>query len=292
MRHILTEHISKNGIRFHHSISTYKNGHNDQLSPESHDMFEVFLLLDGEIEYKIEGQYYHLTSMNAIIIPPNKLHSIEVDTSKNYERMVLSFSPDLLPSFADLSLLTHYQSQPFSSFVISKQLVENFHLFDLMNQCKQLCINQNKYIDLRFVSLILQIVENLNEMVLKLDESNTTMPVKVHKISYDCTQYINQNLTSRKSLAPQDIAKELHISSSHLQHIFKKEMGITLHNYIFNQRMQLAYKLLLQGHSPQYVADLLDYEYYSTFYHNFIKRFGTPPNSYRDKSQLAKKNDT
>lgn len=290
MRHTIIEHISKNGIRFHHSISIYKNNRIDGLAPETHDMFEIFLLLNGEIDYKIEGEYYHLTSMNAIIIPPNKLHSIEINTSKDYERMVLSFSPDLLPSFADLPLLTHYQNSPFSSFVISKQLIENFNLYTLMKQCKQLCHQQSKYIDLRFVSLILQIVENLNEMVLSLDETSITSPVKVHKISHDCTRYINQNLIKSASLSPQSIAKKLHISPSHLQHTFKKEMGITLHDYIFNQRMQLAYKLLLQGHTPQYVANILNYEYYSTFYHNFVKRFHVSPNFYRDKSQINKNN--
>ena len=278
MRHIFTEYISKNGIRFHHSVSTQESANQDTLIPETHHMCEVILLLSGSAKYKIEGEYYNLSPLDAIIIHPNKLHSREIDSTQPYERMVLHFSPDLLPSFADLNLLYNY-NDAFLPSVIPKKNVEQSNFIGLMQQCETLCRNKNKYTDLRFVSLILQIVEILNELILTLDETNTLPPVKVDKISHACIQYIHRNLMDKSRLSPQNMANELHISASHLQHTFKKEIGITLHGYIFNQRMQLAKKLLSQGKSPQAVANLLDYEYYSTFYHNFVKRFGIPPHS-------------
>ena len=280
MRHIITEYLSKNGIRFHHSISTYEDTKQDALLPESHHMCEIILLLSGSVKYKIEGQYYSLSPSNAIVIHPNKLHSREIDPSQPYERMVLHFAPDLLPSFADLNLLSNYTGL-FSPPILPKTIVEESNFIELMQQCEKLCENKNKYTDLRFVSLILQIVETLNEIILKLDETHALLPIKVDKISHTCIQYINRHLTDKDKLSPQNLAKELHVSVSHLQHTFKKEIGLSLHAYIFNQRMQLARKLLLQGQSPQAVANLLNYEYYSTFYHNFVKRFGAPPHSFK-----------
>jgi len=281
MRKIITEYISKNGIRFHHSVSTYDNEQQDVLVPESHYMCEIILMLSGSVKYKIEGQYYSLSPLDAIIIHPNKIHSREIDVSAPYERMVLHFSPDLLPSFADLNLLSNYNSA-FLPSILPKKIIESSNFIELMQQCERLCEEENKYTDLRFVSLILQIIETLNELILKFDETNILSPIKVDKISHTCIQYINQNLTNKEKLTPQNLAKELHISASHLQHTFKKELGISLHSYIFNQRMQLARKLLLQGQSPQIVANLLNYEYYSTFYHNFVKRFGAPPHSFNE----------
>ena len=289
MRHIITEYFSKNGIRFHHSISKQENGQVDVLAPETHHMCEIILLLSGEAKYKIEGQSYDLSSHDAIIIHPNKLHSREITSNLPYERMVLHFSPDLLPSFADLNLLSNY-NDAFLPSVLPKKIIEGSNLIELMHQCETLSQKENKYTDLRFVSLILQIVETLNEIIVKLDESNTLPPIKVDKISHTCIQYVNQHLTEKDKLTPPNIAKVLHISASHLQHTFKKELGISLHSYIFNQRMQLARKLLLQGQSPQSVSNLLNYEYYSTFYHNFIKRFGSPPHSFNEMQQKSKKN--
>ena len=281
MRRIFKEYISKNGIRFHHSVSTQENGKQDTLIPETHPMCEIILLLSGSVKYKIEGRSYDLSPLDAIIIHPNKLHSREINPPVPYERMVLHFSPDLLPSFADLNLLSNYAGA-FLPSVLPKKIIEKSNLIELMKQCETLCQTRNKYTDLRFVSLILQIVETLNEIILKLDETNALPPIKVDKISHSCIQYINLHLTDKDKLTPQNLAKELHISASHLQHTFKKELGISLHAYIFNQRMQLARKLLLQGQSPQSVSNLLNYEYYSTFYHNFIKRFGAPPHSFNE----------
>lgn len=290
MKHIVTEYTSKNGIYFHHTISTYKKGDTDRLPPESHYMYEVFLLLSGAVKYRIEGQWYEVSSMNALIIPPNKLHSVETDTSQPYERIVLQFSPELLPSFADFELFSSY-NKPFSSpIVIPKEYVVESNLVSSMRHCKQLCQSESKYIDLRFVSAILQIIETLNELTLALNESNIIPPVKVDKISHACIQYINQNLMGEDKLSPQHLAKHLHISASHLQHTFKKDLGVTLRAYIFNQKMQLAKQLLMKGNTPQSVANQLNYEYYSTFYHNFVKRFNVPPNYYTDFQQTLQMN--
>lgn len=294
MQHIITEYLSKNGTYFHHSISTFQNDATNkpksEFLPESHYGCEVLVLLSGSIKYKVEGQFFNLSSMDAIVIQPNKLHSIEIDPSQPYDRMVLHFSTELLPSFADLNLLSNYNGSLLPSFVIPKKLVKPSNLINLMYQCQQLCLSKNKYLDLRFVGIILQIIESLNEIVLNLNETNALLPIKVDKISHACIQYINQNLTDSDKLTPQHLAKELHISPSHLQHTFKKELGITLHSYIFNQRMQLARKLLLQNNPPQVVSNLLGFEYYSTFYHNFVKRFGSAPNSFTDHVQGFREN--
>lgn len=286
MRHIFREYFSKNGIRFHHSISTYDNDNQDTLSPESHHMCEIILLLNGSVTYKIEGQTYDLSPLDVIIIHPNKLHSREINPEVPYERMVLHFSPDLLPSFADLYLLSN-PNNSFVSYVLPKKIIEKTNLLSLMQQCEDLCLPLDKYTDLRFISIILQVVETLNEIILMLDEENAAPPIQIDKISYACIQYINEYLTEKDKLSPANIAKELHISVSHLQHTFKKEIGVSLHTYISNQRIQLARKLLLQGESPQVVANRLNYEYYSTFYHNFLKRFGATPHSF---TQIQQKN--
>ena len=107
-RHIITEYLSKNGIRFHHSVSTHESVKKDVLRPESHQLCEIILLLSGSVKYKVEGQYCKLSPLDAIVIQPSQLHSREIDPSVPYERMMLHFAPDLLPSLADLSLTENF----------------------------------------------------------------------------------------------------------------------------------------------------------------------------------------
>ncbi len=288
MRHIYNEYLSKNGIRFHHSVSTHEAERQDTLVPESHHMCEIILLLSGQVQYKVEGRRYNLSPLDAIIIHPNKLHTREIDPKAPYERMVLHFDPDLLPSFADLNLLSGYNDS-FLPSVLPREIIQQTNLIALMQQCETLCQNNSIYTDLRFIGIIVQIIETLNEIILSMEKEHPSTPIKVDKISHACIQYVNQHLTEREKLSPQNIANELHISPSHLQHTFKKEIGVSLKSYISNQRIQLARKLLLQGESPQAVSDHLNYEYYSTFYHNFIKRFGANPNSFTKIQQKSQK---
>ncbi len=287
MKHIIVEYTSKNGIYFHHTVSTEEA---ELPPPEAHHSYEVFLLLSGLVEYKIEGQVYHLTPMNALIIPPQKIHSLNVDASQPYERMVLHFPTNLLPTFLERDLFLHHDEAFPPSIILPKKHVQKSDLLQLMQHCEELCQFNHKYLDLRFVGTILQIIEALNEMILSLDDASAVHPVEVAKISNACVQYINQNITDKEKLSPKNLAKELHISPSHLQHTFKKELNITLHEYIFNQRMQFAKKLLMQGTSPQDVSNQLGYEYYSTFYHNFMKRFGYTPSYYTNFQQILLEN--
>ena len=120
----------------------------------------------------------------------------------------------------------------------------------------------------------------MNDMIEEIDyikafSSNT--PSKVYNISSLCIQYVNENLT--KNLKAADVANALNISATHIQHTFKKETGVTLHYYIFRQKMQLAKLLLSQGQSAQSVASTLGYECYSTFYLNYMKYFQSPPST-------------
>ena len=287
MKHFIVEYTSKNGIYFHHTVSTNQ----PEWRSESHQMYEIFLLLEGSVEYRIEGQIYHLKPMNVLVIPPQKLHSLKIDTTKPYERMVLQFSANILPTFFNSNLFFNNNNDIFSPpIVIPQKYVKKSNFPDLMNHCRELCLSKHKYIDLRLVGTILQIVETLNEMILTVDKNNAVLPIEAAKTSTACIKYINDNITDKDKLTPQKIAQELHISPSHLQHTFKKELHITLHAYILHQRMQFAKKLLLQGNSPQSVSDQLGYEYYSTFYHNFMKHFGRTPSYYTNFQQVLLEN--
>lgn len=280
MRSIQVEYLSKNGIRFHHSISQYPNDTVDFQCAESHYMFELFLLLSGSVTYNIEGKFYEVHPMEMIIIPPNELHSIKIDASKPYERMVLHFAPDLLPSFNDLDILAPFNTAKNTfAHIIPRNFLEHSNLLNLMYKCKEHCKEKSKYIDLRLARTILQIVESLNEIISQLlsSDNQPVEPINLKTISASCIQYVNANLTGDTDLYT--IANALNVSASHLQFAFKKEIGITLHKYITNQKMQLARNLLMRGQSAQSVARELGYEYYSTFYNNYKKLFGIIPTS-------------
>ena len=83
--------------------------------------------------------------MEIVILAPNELHSVKIDTSRPYERMVVHFSPDLLPSLQELDLLTPLNYAKHSARIIPKEIVEKFCLYENINLFKQLCLQKVMY---------------------------------------------------------------------------------------------------------------------------------------------------
>lgn len=92
--------------------------------------------------------------------------------------------------------------------------------------------------------------------------------------------YIRKNLTYKISL--DDIAKDLFITKEHLSRLFKKEMGITISEYIIKAKIQEAKNLLKQtDYNILDIAVLLNFANSSHFSNSFKKITGLSPSDYR-----------
>lgn len=92
--------------------------------------------------------------------------------------------------------------------------------------------------------------------------------------------YIRKNLTYKISL--DDIAKDLFITKEHLSRLFKKEMGITISEYIIKAKIQEAKNLLRQtDYNILDIAVLLNFANSSHFSNSFKKITGLSPSDYR-----------
>lgn len=277
MKRDLMSYLSENGLRFHHILSTFEKDEKEFLSSESHYMCELFLLRSGIVYYFIDGKTYKLSPMDLLIIPPHKIHSIQFDNSEPCDRFALLFSVDLLPNLKNLDLADVFNSPNTYAYHIPARYVKPFPLLQLFEECKNICKQKTVYTDLQICNVLLQIAECLHKIKAMMSEEEILAPqiIKTNKISYLCIEYINQHLNEPLSL--ERLEKALNISASHIRQTFKKEIGLTVHKYILVQKMQLANRLLSQGLPPVSVAEQLGYEYYSTFYQNYVSYFHQSP---------------
>ncbi len=84
------------------------------------------------------------------------------------------------------------------------------------------------------------------------------------------------------------VAKYVHISSSQLFRIFKKELGISPQNYILTKRMEEASKYLNSDFDIKIrdIAVNVGYSSYSNFEKYFKLYFGCSPKEYRDNIKV------
>lgn len=277
MKRILFEYFSNNGIRLHHFLYEPTQEKPEVEEVRSYNSHKLILQLSGTTRHKIDGMAYVVSPMELCVIPPNVVHSIDIMPPEECETITFMFTQNTLPNFQDKAIFSVLNDAASYSYIIPAQYVERHpilqFLLDIIAECKK----RDKYSELQIAIHTLGLIKCLTEITENhaLHIHSLNLPVKADTLSYLGVQYIKEHLT--ENITVNEIAAALHVSASHFRQTFKKELGVTLHDYIFEQKMRLAFQLLSQGESPTAVADKLGYEYYSTFYHHYMGRFGTPP---------------
>lgn len=95
-----------------------------------------------------------------------------------------------------------------------------------------------------------------------------------------CLDYIYEHLN--QPLRVEDLAREVGLSPSYLSTLFKKEMGVSLSEYIMGRRIKAACNMLqFSGYSYAEIADELAFSSQSHFTKVFREQTGYTPKAYR-----------
>lgn len=99
--------------------------------------------------------------------------------------------------------------------------------------------------------------------------------------------YILKHLKNSEMLV-KDIADELHLNKDYLNRVFKKEKGISISQYLIQERMKLAGILLENSeNNVNMVAEKAGYNNYPYFASSFKRYYGCTPSQYQ-KEKMKK----
>ena len=99
----------------------------------------------------------------------------------------------------------------------------------------------------------------------------------------DALDYIEKHYCENISLA--DVADAISISKNYLANLFKKEMNVTLINYVTNLRIEEAKRLLKEERLKMYeVAEAVGYNDYAYFSQIFKKHTGVTLSDYKSEN--------
>ena len=252
-----------------------------------HKSIEIYLIDSGECSMDINNKKFTFQKDDFIIIYPNTVHSLYLDTENTCAFRHIHFDP-----------------VPFSHWLINQN---EFHTLTLMNALIMPYEHyQHLTADKKISDLIYNIIEetaeedhllstamanlHLAELTLHLikrthpdlsltADSPSHTPEHIRYVSY-VLSYIHENF-SKKILIP-DIASHLNISSRYLSKIFFHHMNLTILNYINIYRINHAIELMLNTNlTLTNIAELVglkDSQHFSKLFKNTI---GIPPNQYR-----------
>lgn len=121
------------------------------------------------------------------------------------------------------------------------------------------------------------IVENFCQAVHWTATNKTTQPALLPIL-----KYINRNLN--RKLTVEEIASKMNMNSSYLSHMFKREMGVSLTDYINEHKIQLAKQLMkTTSMSLAQISNYLDFSSQS-YFNNIFKKYSNnqTPKKYYD----------
>lgn len=237
----------------------------------SHDVYEIYLFLDGKSDYLVEGNKYRLRKGDIMLMRRGELHINSIRGGATYKRNYINFDiTNLLAETGNMALLDMFDKRPLGEY--NHYRAKDFPENRWQEYLHSICNAETKEEKLCY---LLPLLHELSGCFLKLQ----TIPAgKEQNLVVDICKYINSDLTQELSL--EHLSERFYISKTHLNRLFKSNVGTTAGQYINLKRLYLAKELLQKGVHPTEVYSLCGFHDYTTFYRAFKKQFLCSPKDF------------
>ena len=257
------------GFRFSHHRQ--ENIENNFFRLHNHkDTQEIFIFLQGDAEFLVEGTRYSLHPYDIILAQNFEMHNIHHNNPAIYERIVIDIDNSFFVKHNCESYKEIFTNRPLGvNNCIPASAVIKYGIPDLLKRLF-LYLNDSDDNGIAALSSIIELLYLLNRIGTKTDKGS------FHNDQIkDIILYINDHLTELLSL--DDIASRFYISKCHLCRSFKKYTGYTVNQYVTHKRLLLVRELVSNGKSWIEASEGAGFGNYSNFYKIYCRTYGHSP---------------
>ncbi len=246
------------------------NPSNDIFVLHSHNNYEILLLLEGSVDYVIEGKHYILSPGDIMLIRKHQLHRPYHSAPSIYKRIVVNIYPDFFienncPEFEEQFINESLNLDN----KISASVVKKSGIYDAFMRLEKYSNNFTKPQSPVYISSLMEILYLLND----LDTFSKADTVNPHFTKV--IDHINEHFCENLSL---DILSETFFMSKYrLCHLFKERTGLTFRQYLNKKRFAKLQELVNEGISITDASIMVGFMSYASFYRTYVKEFGLKP---------------
>lgn len=260
--------LPNSDLPFRMFIFEGQNG-NYQVVKHWHNTVEIFLVLEGNIDFYLNSQYYSLSKGQFILVNSNEIHSIEAP-KENYT-IVLQIPQEALEE---------YRNDEYLLFK-STRYEKDSELIDLIQKMYDVYSKKEYGYELEVKSFYYKL---LHILITKYKEKNVDKERiiqnrQLEKLS-KITNYIQENYN--KNISLEGVAEVFGFSPTYLSRIFQKYASINYKTYLLNVRVEYGFKELVNTDlSINEIAENNGFPDSRSFAKAFSKRYGVLPSTYR-----------
>lgn len=202
----------------------------------SHDFSEVYFFLQGSATYIIEDCKYALRPGDVLIIPPNKLHQLDIkDSAETYERFVLWLNQRYLKhiSTAKTDLNTCFlQASAHNAFLVRNGVISDKirHGLDAVAHSQDDAFGSDVENEERIKALLVILGQYFLQNADDFAFYGKNNPCVTKAIDY-----ISEHITEDLSL--DTIASALFVDKYYFAHVFKENTNTSPHRYILKNAL-------------------------------------------------------
>ncbi|PHV69291.1 AraC family transcriptional regulator [Sporanaerobium hydrogeniformans] len=242
-----------------------------------HRSIEIFLVLEGEIEFFINSTPHTLVQGEFILVNSNEIHSINAPLP-NYT-LVLQIPHHLLEAYRESEYVL-FKTPTNNKDEAIKSLIESlYYIYSEKSYGYELELKSYFY-KLLHVLITKYKLEEVDSDTLKRNKN-------LDKLS-EIINYIKRNY--KEDLTLEGVAEKFAFSPTYLSRIFQKYASINYKSYLLNVRVEFAYKELCNTEATiGEIAINNGFPDSRSFSKTFYKRYGLLPSDYRKEMKKRQK---
>jgi len=243
-----------------------------------HDMYEIYFSLSDNVRCFVNDKVYNVEKGDLFLFTPSDLHKIVVPDGIEYERYFILFNSDYIVSLSTekTNLLKCFNDTKSKCVHMTKEEYPN--LLDLLNRAIEYNTREDYGSDLyRRISFV-EILIFINKFY-KYEKIPSSANIQGnHEKIIPILNYIQQHMHEKISLDL--LAQKFYINKYYLEHIFKKNTGFSVTEYIINKRIIKSKELLKKGLTVSEVSQQVGFNSDTHFIRTFKKRINISPKQY------------
>ncbi len=237
-------------------------------TPHLHDTLELYILVEGDVSFAVEGVTYKLLPGDAIISKPNEMHNCILNSRSVHRHLCFWF--DVESSFIFEDFLLHELGR---DNLIRPDEKSNLRLLEIYDELFSKKAEEDTHT--RFY-LTLEMLGILRKFIIReprCGDSETLFGAILADI--------NKNFKSIKNL--DYFTAKYYISQSTLNRLFKRNLNTTPKLYLEMKKLAYSRKLLRDGKCVNEACAKSGFADTSNYIRLFKKRFSVTPKQYSDE---------